>query len=163
VIEEQLQLSPQRRQDLLRLLRFAPEGQALITRYGWSEWTLRPLHMAISAGELQPEDATAMLRALAEAPEVNAPVVAALVERHRAQAAARQPVPTTEPPPRATIDRHHDESDLLQRMARARRAVDQLRARLAAVEDLDARPAWQDEAQRLRESLEALLAELPEA
>ena len=48
-------------------------------------------------------------------------------------------------------------------MARARRAVDQLRARLAAVEDLDAGQAWQEEAQRLRESLEALLAELPDA
>jgi hypothetical protein len=48
-------------------------------------------------------------------------------------------------------------------MARARRAVDQLRGRLAAVENLDARPAWQEEAQRLRESLEALLAELPDA
>ena len=163
VIEEQLQLSPQRRQDLLRLLRFAPEGQALITRYGWSEWTLRPLHMAISAGELQPEDATAMLRALAEAPEVNAPVVAALVERHRTKAATSRPAPTVETSPSAPRDVHNDESDLLQRMARARRAVDQLRSRLAAVENLDARSAWQEEAQRLRESLEALLTELPDA
>ena len=104
-----------------------------------------------------------MLRALAEAPEVNAPVVAAIVERHRAQAAARQPTPTVETLPSAPRDIHNEDSDLLQRMARARRAVDQLRGRLAAVENLDARPAWQEEAQRLRESLEALLAELPDA
>jgi hypothetical protein len=163
VIEDQLQLSTQRRQDLLRLLRFAPEGQALITRYGWSEWTLRPLHMAISAGDLQPEDATDMLRALAEAPEVNAPIVAALVEGHRARSAASRPGPNREAPPRTGRTLHNEESDILQRMARARRAVDQLRNRLGVVEDPNVRQVWQDEAQRLRESLEALLAELPDA
>jgi hypothetical protein len=104
-----------------------------------------------------------MLHGLAEAPEVNAPVVAALVERHRTKAATSRPAPTVETSPSAPRDVHNDESDLLQRMARARRAVDQLRSRLAAVENLDARPAWQEEAQRLRESLEALLTELPDA
>jgi ParB/RepB/Spo0J family partition protein len=157
VIEEQLQLSPQRRQDLLRLLRFAPAGQAIINRYGWSEWTLRPIHMAISSGALERDAATDMLRALAESPDVNATVVGALVDAYRAYGA-----PSTEPKelreasaeaPRAAPE---STAELVQRMARVRRGVDQLRYKIADRERQTS-AKWQAEAERLRHSLEELL------
>ncbi|NJL06690.1 MAG: ParB N-terminal domain-containing protein, partial [Chloroflexaceae bacterium] len=89
VVEEAIQISQDRRHDLLRLLRFPPEAQAMLVRYGWSEWTLRPLHMAINAGTLTPAAATLLLRQLATLPMVNAPLVAQLLE----QELARPPAP----------------------------------------------------------------------
>ena len=160
-IEQQLQLSTARRQDLLRLLRFAPDGQALITRYGWSEWTLRPIHMAISAGELQPADATDMLRALADEEVVNATTVAALVKAYHAQGKPGATQGAEEPPGTLPAsDLHNTTADIQQRMVRTRRGVEALRAHMAKVADYGARKQWQVEAERLRVSLEALLADL---
>lgn len=163
VIEEQLQLSPQRRQDLLRLLRFPPAGQAIINRYGWSEWTLRPIHMAINAGELDREAATDMLRALAEAPEVNATVVAALVNAYRdstlqiSSATGQQAIERD-----ITGAPRESPSELVQRLARLRRSADQLRKRLAAEEGAPRASGWKSEARRLSRSLEELLDILSE-
>jgi ParB/RepB/Spo0J family partition protein len=160
VIEEQLQLSTARRQDLLRLLRFAPEAQALIMRYGWSEWTLRPLHMAINANEMTQQDATDMLRVLADEPEVNATVVAALVRGYREQAsntdAERDDPEATQTP----STRHNKSAQIEQRMARLRRGIEQLRAQLATVDDPAMRQVWQAEAEQLRASLTELLNEI---
>ena len=79
-VEARLGLSDSRRRDLLRLLRLAPDGQDLALRYRWSEWTLRPLHMAINAGEIDEDTATGILVELArDGEEVTAPVVAAAV------------------------------------------------------------------------------------
>jgi ParB/RepB/Spo0J family partition protein len=160
-IEQQLQLSTARRQDLLRLLRFAPEGQALITRYGWSEWTLRPIHMAINAGELQPADATDMLRALADEEVVNATSVEAFVKGYRAHSNLEVKAYTEESVgDRPVQDLHNVSFDVQQRMARTRRSVEALRAHMAKVEDAAIRKQWQTDADRLRVSLEALLADL---
>ena len=85
VVEEQLQISDARRHDLLRLLRFSPEGQAIVLRYGWSEWVLRPLHMAINAGVIDQNTATDLLRELANTGEVTASLVADVVDRYSQQ------------------------------------------------------------------------------
>lgn len=79
VVEARLQISEGRRHDLLRRLRFSPEGQALILRYGWAAWTLRPLHQALSAGTVDAGTVTDLLHTLANQAEVTATVVAALV------------------------------------------------------------------------------------
>jgi hypothetical protein len=83
VVEEHLQLSDARRHDLLRLLRFSSKGQATILRYGWSEWTLRPLHMAIQGASIDQDAANDILRELANAAEVNAALVAETVDAYR--------------------------------------------------------------------------------
>jgi hypothetical protein len=85
VVEEQLQISTARRHDLLRLMRFAPDGQALIMRYGWPEWVLRPLHMAVNAGTIEQTIATDILRELANANEVTSSIVAAVVDTYHQQ------------------------------------------------------------------------------
>ena len=161
VIEEQLQLSPQRRQDLLRLLRFTPESQAIIMRYGWSEWTLRSVHMAINAGTLAGDDATDMLRALAEAPEVNATVVSALVDGYRMHATGPSHVQRHDEEAAMPISRAEQvHSDIAQRLNRLRRASELLRKRLSSVEDPALRRSWEREAAQLRRSLEILIEEL---
>jgi ParB/RepB/Spo0J family partition protein len=82
VVEARIQISPQRRYDLMRLFRFSEEAQKLIARYRWSEWTLRNLHMAISADEIDQQTATTILRELADLEEVNATIVRSIVERY---------------------------------------------------------------------------------
>jgi len=160
VIEEQLQLSPARRQDLLRLLRFSPEGQALIMRYGWSEWTLRPIHMAINAGTLDRDEAMDMLKMLAESPDVNVTVVGALVEGYSRGTLTTRRIAET--PAKLSLGRDDSQSstDLVQRMVRLRRASDQLRARLALPPKGQTAKNWNAESAKLREALTALLADL---
>jgi ParB-like chromosome segregation protein Spo0J len=150
VVEELLQLSSDRRHDLQRLLRFAPEGQALLVRHGWSEWTLRPLHMAINAGSITQDDATRLLHQLTTMDDVSATVVARLVRASTAPADTSAPAPETSPQGR-TVAR---------RMERFRRAIDDLRAQLAGVTDATVRQALHDEAVELQKSLEDLLHEL---
>lgn len=85
-VETRLRLSDSRRRDLLRLLRLTEEGQQIALRQRWSEWTLRPLHMAISAGAIDADAATAMLKQLAARDEdVTAPAVAAAIDAWRAR------------------------------------------------------------------------------
>ena len=161
VVEEQLQLSTARRQDLLRLLRFSPEGQALVMRYGWPEWTLRPLHMAISAGALDQNEAVDMLRVLAEREEVNKPVVEALVEGYcRQKVQEVQPAAPNHQSSEQELVLHNEVADIAKRMARLRRTIEQLRTRMGAVRDDGARQTWRAEAAQLRQSLEALAREL---
>jgi ParB/RepB/Spo0J family partition protein len=160
VVESQLQLSTQRRQDLLRLLRFSSEGQAIVMRYGWSEWTLRPLHMALNAGTLTADEATDMLRVLAETPDVTTTVVGALIEAYRQRAidlpgdSQEQGQGTTQP------TRHPSAKDGLQRIARVRRSIEQLRPQLPQAGDRAARKAWRTEIEALRDQLDELLAQL---
>ncbi|HEX6287917.1 MAG TPA: ParB N-terminal domain-containing protein [Herpetosiphonaceae bacterium] len=161
IIEERMRLSTQRRQDLLRLLRFSPEGQSIIMRYGWSEWTLRPLHMALNAGQLSAEEATDMLRVLAETPDVTTTVVNALIEAYR-----QRPVGETadiseeEPASPGPKMRHTAERDVVQRLARMRRNVEQLRHQMRRSTDPSNRQAWRAEVEALRKSLDELLEQL---
>lgn len=172
VVEARLQVSEGRRHDLMRLLRFPPEGQAIILRYGWAEWTLRPLHQAVSAGTVDAATATDMLRLLAEQAEVTAPMVAALVSTYVQERSAAAPVdagagegasqptgrqaaaaePATVPPVMP--------DDIGQRLIRLRRQVEQLQGQVRRQGDAERRAAWRVEAEQLQTSLETLLAEL---
>lgn len=166
-VEARLQLSEGRRHDLLRLLRFAPAGQEIILRYGWAEWSLRPLHQAVGAGLIDPDTATDMLRVLAEQPEVTAPAVAALIGSYlqEQQAAAARPAGDAAPtlgqgegwaPDPSAID------PVSQRIARLREGLDRLRAQVRRDPRPERRGAWRAEAAQLQESLDALLDALGE-
>ena len=161
MVEGRLQLSTQRRQDLLRLLRFAPEGQSIVMRYGWSEWTLRPLHMALNSGELSPEEATDMLRVLADSPDVTISVVNALIEGYRQR--GNEQVSGEEEQQAQLLTRsarHNTGKDGIQRLNRLKRGVEQLRAQLPRSADQETRQVWRSEVEALRDSLNDLLDQL---
>lgn len=160
LVEGRLQLSTQRRQDLLRLLRFDPEGQAIVMRYGWSEWTLRPLHMALNAGELSPEETTDMLRVLADSPDVTTTIVNALVDAYRQRADQQVTGEEEQTQLSARSTRHNTGKDGLQRLNRLKRGVEQLRAQLPRSADQKTRQVWRAEVEALRDSLNTLLEQL---
>ena len=161
VLEDQLQLSTSRRQDLLRLLRFSPEGQALIMRYGWSEWTLRPLHMAISKGDVPVDDAVPLLRTLAGMSDITAPAVAALVETYRGAQHSTPPVPGSESAqPSVAMISSKDLILVSQRMAKLRKTIDDLREGIGSIDDTAVRERWRSDAEALRSSLDTLLRDL---
>jgi hypothetical protein len=159
MVEAQLQLSVQRRQDLLRLLRFSAEGQSIIMRYGWSEWTLRPLHMALNAGTISADEATDMLRVLAETPDVTTTVVGALIEAYR-QRMASDPTSASQEQGADAPVRRSSAKDGLQRIVRLRRSIEQLSPQLPQAGDRAARKAWRAEIEALRDRLDELLAQL---
>jgi hypothetical protein len=159
IVEEQLQISDARRHDLLR---FAPQGQAIILRCGWSEWTLRPLHMAIQAGSIDQGAANDILRELADAAEVSAALVAAAVEAYCRQRASAegQLVEEVRVGNAAELPVAVPGSDVLRRLLRAHRGVEQVQRRAPLITDLAARAALLDEAQRLMARLKSLVSEL---
>ena len=161
VLEDQLQISTSRRQDLLRLLRFSAEGQALIMRYGWSEWTLRPLHMAINRASISPDQGTELLRALARTPDVTVSTVIREVER------VYQPTTNEQPASDATTTAQNEQMNtqrelllVSRRMVQLRQQIQQLYGRVSAVNDRTARDRIRQEADALRSSLELLITEL---
>lgn len=161
VVETQLHISEGRRHDLLRLLRFSSDAQEIILRYGWAEWTLRPLHQAISAGTLDPDTATDMLRVLADQPEVSAPVVGALVNTYLQEPpdllqrdAEAQPTTTAGSAIADTPDA------ISQRIIRLRQNVARLQGQLTRTKGQEQREQWRAEAVQLQESVAALLAML---
>jgi hypothetical protein len=162
VVEEQLQISDSRRHDLLRLLRFSPEGQAIILRYNWSEWMLRPLHMAIHAGDIDQDTATDILRELADAAEIGAAFVAATVEAYRRQRASTEGLPVEE----ARVDNSAEQptsvqqTEVVRRMLRARRGIEQVQRQLPLITDVAARAALLEEAQHLIANLQILVTKL---
>lgn len=160
VIENQLQLSVQRRQDLLRLLRFSAEAQNLIRRYGWSEWTLRPLHMAINAGEVTQAEATDMLYVLAEREDVNEPIVRALVEGYRAARTSAAQLPEQVRAEDEIANRHNVASPTLQQTARLQRGIGLLSKRLPKIKDANIRAELRMELTQLRDAVQALLDQL---
>jgi len=165
-VEARLRLSDSRRRDLLRLLRFTEEAQGIILRYRWTEWTLRPLHMAISAEDISQAEALAILHELTVRDGVTAPLVANLVAQVRdartpdaagmlpdARAAAVNPAGTGSPPS-ATA------ATLVQQLARLRHRMDRVSAQVHMVTDTDTRKALLTEAGQLMTSLETLLQTL---
>lgn len=162
VVEEQLQIFDARRHDLLRLLRFSSEGQATILRYGWSEWTLRPLHMAIQAGSIDQDAANDILRELANAAEVTAPLVAETVDAYRkrrlnagGQPVEKVPVGNGGEQPAAV-----QQTDVVRRMLRVRHGIEQVQRQALLITDAGQRAALLDEAQCLIASLQSLVREL---
>jgi ParB/RepB/Spo0J family partition protein len=161
VVEARLQISTQRRQDLLRLLRFAPEAQSIVMRYGWSEWTLRPLHMALNAGQISSDEATDMLRVLSDLPDVTTTVVNALLEAYQQRSVPTSPTDSEQLEP--TINpatRHNNRKEGLQRIVRLKRSVEQLRAQMPPTTDQETRQAWRSEIESLRDNLNDLLSQL---
>jgi ParB/RepB/Spo0J family partition protein len=161
VVEEQLHLSTQRRQDLMRLLRFSSEGQAIVLRHGWSEWTLRALHSAINAGAIDAEAATQLLRELATQGEVTAPVVAAAVEAYRAEGTQQTQIADGQGAgDTRTSTASAPQPDILKKTVRLRRGLDQVRASVDTVQDAPTRAAMMRELELVMNSLEELLKKL---
>lgn len=159
-VEEYLHLSTPRRKDLLRLLRFSEEGQTIILRYGWPEWTLRPLHMAISAGTIPQDAATSILHHLAQEPDVNATVVTRLVKSYLAQASSVDVDPPAEAEELPTPQEIARRSSITARhMVGVRQNIDTLRSHLSLITDDRVRHGLRQEAEQLHQSITALLEE----
>jgi ParB/RepB/Spo0J family partition protein len=161
-IEEYMQISEPRRKDLLRLLRFSEQGQEIILRYNWSEWTLRPLHKVIQSNQIDQETALELLQKLALFEEVNATIVANLVESTLQNMAQPQETPAEEPPAVEIEEVVMKKGKQTARsMYRIRRNIDEFRTDiLSAMEDDQVRDTLRKEAEELRVSVEALLQEL---
>ncbi|GAC1548782.1 MAG: hypothetical protein NVS2B7_24790 [Herpetosiphon sp.] len=153
VIESQMAVSETRRKELMRLMRFDLQGQALIQRHGWGTWTLRPLMQAVTSGTIPAANATDILRILASATSVTQEVVQALVTADVRGDVGRQPSLR----PSAA---HNAKPIMHRRMERLQRSIEQLRAQLLGVRDPEQRKAWRAEADVLRRSLDALMREL---
>jgi ParB/RepB/Spo0J family partition protein len=153
VVEDLTQVSTSRRHDLLRLLRFEPAGQALILRYSWPEWTLRPLHMALHAGEIDQAGATMVLRRLTDMEEATVTTVAAMVKDVRRELSSEHTRMSHSP------TESQNTIVVTRQMARIRRSAEQLRAQIGTMEPAT-RQQWQAEADQLRRTLERLLKEL---
>jgi ParB/RepB/Spo0J family partition protein len=177
-VEQRLGLSDSRRRDLLRLLRLPEYGQELALRYRWAEWTLRPLHMAINAGEIDEDTANGILVSLArEGGEVTAPVVATAVASMHAlqQATVRSALGElerlTEGEQAGAVDQRAaaqpQRPALVTRLQKARRGIEHVGAQMHGPVDAATRAALLAEAQTLMTSLEGLLqrlgTDLPEA
>lgn len=164
-VEARLDLSDSRRRDLLRLLRLAPAGQDLALRYRWAEWTLRPLHMAISAGEIDADTATGiMVELIRDGGEVTAPAVAAAVATQRGRedvvmADALQQLRSLAGEEGAT-PRASRQPDLVARLRKARQGIDQVGVQARGAVDAATRAALLAEASTLMASLEELLRQL---
>lgn len=162
VVEEQLQISSERRHDLLRLLRFSPEGQALILRYGWSEWVLRPLHMAINAHDITPEGATELLQAFAEQGAITTSMVAAVVEDlRRSSSPSVGPARGSAGAAGRTTSRGRISPGMvdLRNIKKLRGTIEQLRKQVPSL-DAHARATWLAELEQVTLSLEQLLQDL---
>ena len=161
-VETRLRLSDSRRRDLLRLLRLSEEGQAVVQRQRWSEWTLRPLHMAISAGEIEADAATAILARLTAAyQEVTAPIVAAAIADWLAPAAAGDAAPLQASaaqarPPRSPASQH----DLVARLRKVRQGMERVSDQVERSLDAATKHAMMQEATALMQSLERLVQTL---
>ncbi|MEN9934672.1 MAG: hypothetical protein RLZZ387_1251 [Chloroflexota bacterium] len=117
-VEERIQMSRGRRQELLRLTAFTASQQVDIARLRLRETQLRPLHTAIRSGELtgaQAEQVLAQLvkvaRPLAAQGEgergstLDGPTIARAVARAKRAAVAAQPTPQWVPGLRDQLDR----------------------------------------------------------
>jgi hypothetical protein len=171
VVEGYFRISPQRRSDLVRMIeRFDVEGQQIISQHRWSEWTLRELHMAISAGDIAPDAATSILRELAMQSEVVPSMVVAAVEQYVAQ--RRAPDPASLPSDASNGSSGHGagapgdrggstgRSALAKKISAYRAGVDKLVDRVSPELEESDRQAALQEIERLMNSLESLLERL---
>jgi hypothetical protein len=171
VIEERMKLSTQRRQDLLRLLRFDEEGQNLIKWHRWSEWTLRDLHMAINAGEINQASVTTILQQLALQEEVNATIVRYYVELHRRQRAGQRCEDGQATPPYVGAEGAEAFTASAPRsgvgvavvpkqLSKFRKGIERLTGQVSPDMEQETRDAALREIEGLMESLEALLLKI---
>jgi ParB/RepB/Spo0J family partition protein len=163
-VEQRLGLSDSRRRDLLRLLRFDIHGQELALRYRWPEWTLRPLHMAVSAGDIAPDMATQMLVDLANRQEdVTSSLVASIVAAQRLQDepdSEAVPEDTSTETLSATTSRQTQVPNLVRQLQKARRGMEHINKHVQAGIDQEMRDALLQEAVIVMKSLEQLLLAL---
>jgi ParB/RepB/Spo0J family partition protein len=158
-VEARLRLSDSRRRDLLRLLRLSDTGQTIALHQRWSEWTLRPLHMAISAGDIDPDTATELLQNLASmGQDVTAPMVATAVAAQQEQQAARSKLRQELPPFGAEAARGDpDPSPLVARLRKVRLNLEQISTQAQNGIDEATRESLISEASTLMHSLEQLV------
>jgi ParB/RepB/Spo0J family partition protein len=165
MVEQHFKLSAQRRFDLMRLMRFNMEGQKVIARYRWAEWTLRPLHMAISAEVIDADTATTILWELTKINEVNAPIVSTLVDHYKqAQEDHTDAVITNDVEVSAqaasadtTLVQH---TGMIKQIAKLRQGIDKLADHIGSDMSSDLRQNTLREVEQLMGSLERLLQRL---
>lgn len=94
VVEEYVTISETRRQDLMRLLRFAAAAQLQVARLRRkvTEWSLRPLTMGLQSGVVTHDQALQVLQALTDLDGVNQTTVANLLAAQGRQDAAGEAV-----------------------------------------------------------------------
>lgn len=167
IVEQRMQLSTQRRQDLLRLMRFSPEGQAIIARYRWPETAVRSLHMAISANEIGQDTADTILRELAGLDEVHAGIVRDYVDQYRRrQAQAGRLAPTGADDTETTGSDASERSGatrligMPRQIVKFRKGVDKLAEQVTPDMDEDVRREALRKIEELMNSLEILLQRL---
>lgn len=166
-VEARLRLSDSRRRDLLRLLRLPETCQVIAQRQRWSEWTLRPLHMAIRAGDIDAATATEILTQLtAVGQEVTAPLVASTVIGWHVQVeegtTTRQSTSKIrEKPPQVSLS----QQDLVVRLRKVRQGIERASSQIQGELDIATKDALIQEASALMQSLERLvhlLGDLPD-
>lgn len=157
VVEERFQMSRTRRQELTRLLSFAPEHQVRLARMRLRETQVRPLHQAVRDDDLPPERVDALFARLellasqaqagevaAQEPAIDGPTIARLVAKAKREEGAAE----SERPSQWA-------QALLDQLTRTKRSIKSARRKLSSANKV--------EAEFLRvgvEELEALLAEV---
>lgn len=162
VVEERLQMSRSRRQELLRLATFTAAQQVQIARLRLRETQLRPLHAAARAGELQITHVDAVISQLgrliapvkgADAdeetrPQIDGPTIARVVAH-----AKRTANPTDQHPLPQWLTALHEQLD------RVDRQITRTRVRVGDLSKTDAallRPHLESTVRRLQEIIESL-------
>ncbi len=115
--------------------------------------------MAISAGQLSQQDATDILRVLADGSDVNATIVKQLVAEYVRDLDSRPQAggPIVDPHPPGA---RHNASEAVRRVARLHRSVEQLRVVLRSSLDPEERQAVRAALQEVQSNLTALLTEV---
>lgn len=159
-IEQALHISESRRKDLLRLQRFPLQGQETIAYHGWSEWTLRPITIALQENHLSAEDGILLLQHIAELPpdQVSKSVVQRLVTHHTQHRAA-SPNPTI--PAAADVPEGFDPG-MERHLQRLQTHWTQFTTRSPSQMSSEARAAVRSTITKLRDQLEAYLQQLDE-
>lgn len=157
VVEERFQMSRTRRQELTRLLSFAPEQQVQLARMRLRETQVRPLHQAVRDDHLSPERVEAIFARLdllagqalggagaAQDPAIDGPTIARLVAKAKRE--------------EGTAEREHPApwaQALLDQLGRTKRSIKSARRKLPT--------ASRSEAEHLRNAIDqvsTLLAEI---
>lgn len=157
VVEERFQMSRTRRQELTRLLSFAPEHQVRLARMRLRETQVRPLHQAVRDDDLSLERVDAIFARLellagqtqvgevvAQEPAVDGPTIARLVAKAKREEGATE----SERPSQWA-------QALLDQLSRTKRSIKSARRKLPAASRVEA-----DQLRTAIDEIGALLAEM---
>jgi hypothetical protein len=166
MVEQRMQLSTQRRQDLLRLMRFTSEGQAIIARYRWPETAMRPLHMAISANTIDQDTANTILHELAGLEQVQSGTVQQYVDQYQPPPPSTNWFAGDDDGASASGARSADRSTatplagMARQIAKYRKGIEKLASQVTPDMDAGVRQRTLQEIEELMNSLEMLLQQL---